>query len=65
MNCPNCNEEILGDLKWDNWIKIMNFIHCLELEEAINSRTAEAMSNAMMSFKKYAMDEEPIKKIKK
>jgi hypothetical protein len=59
MRCPNCDKNVLSDLRWDNWIKVVNFIHCLELEQSITSATAEEMINSMMSFKTWAMEEPP------
>jgi len=57
--CPNCDSAILSDTRWDNWIKVMNFIECLQLEESISAATAASMSDAMMSFKRYAMEDMP------
>ena len=57
MRCPECNKDVLGDLKWDNWIKVVNFIRCLELEENITPATAAEMSDCMMSFKTFAMSD--------
>lgn len=56
--CENCSEEILKDLKWGNWLKMMNFIHFLELDGSITSELASEMRDCMMSFKKDAMDED-------
>lgn len=60
MRCPSCDKSVLGELKWDNWIKVVNFIRCLELEENITQATAHEMTESMMSFKLYALGEEGI-----
>jgi hypothetical protein len=56
--CENCSEEILKDLKWNNWLKMVNFIDFLELDGSITSELAQEMSDCMMCFKKEAMDED-------
>ena len=58
MRCPSCDKSILSELRWDNWIKVVNFIRCLELEENITPATANEMTESMMSFKLYALGEE-------
>lgn len=64
MKCPQCDKDILGDLKWDNWIKMIHFIEFLSLQGSITPQLAEEMSDCMMAFKTYAEDETE-KQIKK
>jgi hypothetical protein len=47
----------VSELKWDQWIKMINFIECLRLEGHIEEATANEMYNIMMFFKRFANDD--------
>lgn len=54
MRCPHCDKSVLKELKYDNWIKLMNFIQFLELNGDITSELSATMTDSLMSFKLYA-----------
>lgn len=57
MRCPICDREILDFLKYDNWIKVVNFLEFLKTEDQITEQTYQIMVECMLSFKEYAMNE--------
>jgi len=57
MRCPICDREILDFLKYDNWIKVVNFLEFLKTEDQITEQTYQIMVECMSSFKEYAMNE--------
>ena len=59
MRCPKCDADVLSELKADNWLKVMNCLFFLQLQGVITSELCQDLTDAMMSFKAFAMDESP------
>ena len=57
MRCPKCDVDVLSELKADNWLKVMNCLFFLQLQGVITSELCQDLTDAMMSFKAFAMDE--------
>ncbi len=57
VRCPNCQKEILKETKWENWLILFSFFSLLHTQEDITDATYEHLTNCLMSFKEYAMEE--------
>ena len=57
IKCAECGHKLYKETKYMNWLKLMNFIHFLRMENYIEEETEEEMTNALMNFK-YYIDED-------
>jgi hypothetical protein len=57
IRCSECDHKLYKENKYMNWLSLMNFVDFLLLEEYINKETAESMTDRLMDFKEYALDE--------
>lgn len=58
MRCPQCDKSVLKELKWDNWVKLFNFIQFLELNGDITPELSNTMTESLMSFKLFACQQD-------
>jgi hypothetical protein len=60
VKCSECGGNIIKELTWDKWKKVVNFLEFLNLQEQISDATLEELTDCMMSFKQYAEDQSEI-----
>jgi len=57
VKCSECGSNIIKELTWDKWKKVVNFIEFMNLQEQISDQMQEELMDCMMSFKSYAEDQ--------
>jgi hypothetical protein len=69
IRCDECKKTIVPITKYQDWVKVVNFIDLLYMEKYIEQETRDEMLDAMMSLKAFAYtddwDVEPVKGKKK
>ena len=58
MICDQCKKEITEDTKYADWLCLFNFLEFLYLQEIITEETFEYMVDKLLSFKKFALEED-------
>lgn len=57
QRCSDCGHKLYKETKYMSWLKVMNFVDCLETEGIIETSTGDSIRDAMMDFKEYALEE--------
>jgi hypothetical protein len=60
LRCELCAKPVVADLKEQSWYRLLFFLECLHAEGTITDRTHEAMVDALMNFKAWAVEAEAI-----
>jgi len=52
--CDKCNEVLIEDLKWNDWLGLAQLLEFLRDEERITEATHEQAMNRLMRLKPFA-----------
>ncbi len=57
IRCAECSKPVIEMTKYQNWLKIYNFLEFLLMEGYIEQGTYESMVDAIMTFKIFAYED--------
>jgi hypothetical protein len=57
VKCENCGEDIFKMNRFHHWARLMNFMDFLYLNGQISETLYETITNDLMAFKEFALDE--------
>lgn len=60
MRCDKCSRELelsIGEIVYNDWLRVMHYLHHELLEEEITEATYSDLVEAMMSVKPWPEDE--------
>ena len=62
IRCSKCKKPIIEMTKYQNWLRLYNFIDMLYMEQYIELETRDQMLDSLMDLKDFALMEEPEEK---
>jgi len=57
LRCSECKKSIVEITKYQDWLKLFNFIYFLFMEEYISQATRDDMLDALMTLKNFAFED--------
>ena len=57
IKCSECKQNIINWTKWNDWLALVNYFEHEFEEGEISETTFNHMTDRLMSFKEFAMDE--------
>jgi hypothetical protein len=55
--CSRCREHVVKVTKYQNWLKLANFLDFMLSEEYIEIKTYESLMNSLIDLKEFAFED--------